>query len=78
MYSQCIITCPYYRSRDKLTIRCECGNLSFHDGTQTSDYVARHCGTRWQSCTIAASNNRYYERLDQEDEEVRRNQAAKA
>lgn len=79
MYSRCIYTCPYYCSRDKLWLRCEGGELRFHDGESTSDYVARHCSAEsWKTCSIAASLNRYYERQEKEDEEARRDQAVKA
>lgn len=76
MYSKCIYTCPYYAQRDKLGIRCEGGALCFHDGKATSEYAARYCCADWSRCTIAAELNRYYERQEKEDEEIRRDQEA--
>lgn len=71
MYSRCIYTCPYYEHREKLSLRCEGGELHFHDGEATSDYVRRHCSAmRWSSCSLAAALNRYYERMEEDDEEV--------
>lgn len=79
MYSRCIYTCPYYQHREKLSLRCEGGELKFHDGTATSEYVARYCASeRWGGCSVAAGLNRYYERMDKDDEEIRRDQKAKA
>lgn len=75
MYSRCIYTCPFYKHREKLTMRCEGGELRFHDGKATSEYVARYCAAeQWQKCSIAAALERYYERMDKDDEESRQNQ----
>lgn len=79
MYGRRIYICPFFAIREKLMIRCEGGELKFHDGEATTDYCTRHCSAEdWKKCSLAASLLRYYERIDKEDEEARRNQTAKA
>lgn len=74
MYSRCIYICPFYEHREKLSIRCEGGELRFPDGEATSDHVERYCAAeQWEKCCVAGMLLRYYDRIEDEDQRMREN-----
>lgn len=72
MYSRCTYTCPFFKVREQRSVKCEGGDLRFHDGKSTVEYVARYCSAdEWKRCSLAAALLRYYERQENEDAKQR-------
>ena len=63
-YSNKYWTCPFFRWDEKLNIHCEGGRIRFPDQRALNEYAQRHCASPdgWQTCSMAASLNQYYER----------------
>lgn len=73
-YSNKTFACPFFMWDEKLKIHCEGGcRVAFLDRVGASEYIDCHCGdvNGWESCSIARSLLRYYERCDQREREAK-------
>lgn len=58
--------CPFYRWEEKLSVHCDGGCLRFPDQETRNDYLKQYCSANpsWAQCSIAASMQDYYERME--------------
>ncbi len=65
-YSNKTFACPFFRWDERLRVHCEGGCVSFRDRQEATEYIDRHCADLkdWNSCSLACSLLRYYERTD--------------
>ena len=66
-YSHRAWACPFFKWDERLRVHCEGGCVQFRDREQAVEYQNGYCASLegWESCTVAASAVRYYERMDQ-------------
>ena len=64
-----LYVCPFYKSEDPLTTRCEAGTLKYPSRSAMSWYRHQYCGSfDFAECTLAMMMNGYYEEMFEEDE----------
>ena len=73
-YSHITCACPYFSWDAKRVVRCEAGRITFPDREAEKAHTRAHCAhaTGWQQCSLAAFMTGYYERLEEQDLEKRR------
>lgn len=47
--------CPFFQRDDRGRIKCEIGDLHFHDQKDASKFAAKHCAScaGWKDCSLA-------------------------
>lgn len=65
-YSSKTFTCPFFRWDERMCVHCEGGQVSFPDKEAAQEYIDQYCASPdgWQTCSVASSLLRYYERTD--------------
>jgi hypothetical protein len=70
MYSHKIYTCPFFKSDDRLVVRCESGTrMRFPTTLDKIAYTDKHCGdiTGWRKCSFAIQLLQYYDEGEQNE-----------
>lgn len=66
-YTKLYWICPFYRWDEKSCVHCEGGSkVTFPDVTTKMEFYRAYCAhaTGWQTCSVAMSLNKYYERKE--------------
>ena len=73
-YSHITWSCPFFAWDAKRVVKCEAGRITFPDREAEREYHKRFCANvnGWPGCSLAQSMNEYYDRLEEEDVEKRR------
>ncbi len=73
-YSHVTWSCPYFGWDAKRVVKCEAGRIVFPDRAAEKEHVQQHCANvnGWHQCSLAVYLTGYYDRLEAEEHEKRR------
>ena len=60
-----VVKCPFFKKEKGLCTSCEGGSIKHPDREARNNYMYTYCADilGWHKCTVAASLEKYYERL---------------
>lgn len=67
--------CPFFKWDGKMDVHCEGGSrITFPSKAATDRYLSDYCAANpaWEKCSIAAALLRYYDDLEEQENEKRR------